>query len=50
MTQRDIETRAAAADMAAAIERLAADLALAEEPSGFIAALEAEPPTAAADE
>ncbi len=31
------------ADLAAAIERLAADLALAEEPSGFTVVLESDP-------
>src|SRR5262245_35162574 len=41
----------ALADLAAAIERAAADLALAEEPSGFVAALEsgAPPPPAPAE-
>jgi len=34
------EVRAAAADLAAVVERVSADLAMAEEPSGFIAALE----------
>lgn len=34
------EVRAAAADLAAVVERAAADLRLAEEPSGFVAALE----------
>ncbi len=33
----------AVADIAAAVERTAADLALAEEPAGFVAQLEAEP-------
>jgi hypothetical protein len=33
----------AAADLAAAIARLATELALAEEPSGFVAALEHDP-------
>jgi len=32
--------RAAVADIAAVIERLAADLSLAEEPAGFVAQLE----------
>ncbi len=36
--------RAAVADAAAVIERVAADLALAEEPSRFVAHLETEPP------
>ena len=35
--------RVAVADVAAAIERTAADLALAEEPARFAAQLEAEP-------
>jgi hypothetical protein len=35
--------RVAVADIAAAVERIAADLALAEEPAGFVALLEAEP-------
>lgn len=34
---------AAAADLAAAIARLAAGLSLAEEPSGFVVALERDP-------
>jgi hypothetical protein len=34
--------RAAAADLAAVVERLSADLGLPEEPSGFLAALEGE--------
>ena len=34
---------AVAVELAAAIARLAEDLALAEEPSGFIAALESDP-------
>jgi hypothetical protein len=38
-----VQRRFAAAETAAVIERLAADLALAEEPARFIAALEAEP-------
>ncbi len=33
----------AAADLAAAIARLARELSLAEEPSGFVAALENDP-------
>jgi hypothetical protein len=36
------EVRAAAADLAAVVERASADLALTEEPSGFVAALEGE--------
>lgn len=36
------EVRAAAADLAAVVERHSADLGLAEEPSNFIAALEGE--------
>lgn len=39
----DRAVRAAVADLAAAIERVAADLALAEEPARFVARLEAEP-------
>ncbi|MBI4636460.1 MAG: hypothetical protein HY727_08945 [Candidatus Rokubacteria bacterium] len=34
------QVRADVADLAATIERVAADLALVEEPSGFVAALE----------
>ncbi|HZS34413.1 MAG TPA: hypothetical protein VFC42_13650 [Methylomirabilota bacterium] len=34
----------AAADLAAAIERAAGDLAIAEEPAGFVAALDAGAP------
>lgn len=37
------QLRIASAETAAVIERLAADLALAEEPARFIALLEAEP-------
>jgi hypothetical protein len=37
------QLRIASAEAAAVIERLAADLALAEEPARFIATLEAEP-------
>lgn len=36
---------AAAAELAAAIARLAAELSLAEEPSGFVGALENDPDT-----
>ena len=36
------DVRAAAADLAAVIERASADLKLAEEPSGFIVALEGD--------
>jgi hypothetical protein len=42
MGEPERAVRAAAADLAAAIERLAADLALAEEPARFVAALEGE--------
>lgn len=40
------EVRAAAADLAAVVERTSADLSLAEEPSGFVAALEGAPDSA----
>ena len=39
----DQTVKVAVADIAAAIERTGADLALAEEPARFIAQLEAEP-------
>lgn len=41
MSGTDREVRAIVADLAAVIERAAADLGLAEEPAGFVAALEA---------
>lgn len=44
MTAPERELRAALADLAAVIERAAADLALAEEPARFVAALEGEEP------
>ena len=40
MTEDDRHVKATVADMAAVIERAAADLALAEEPSGFLALLD----------
>ena len=40
-TQAERARQGVLADLAAAIERAAADLALAEEPAGFAAALEA---------
>ena len=43
MTDGEGVLRAALAGAAAGIERAAADLALAEEPSRLVAALEAEP-------
>jgi len=43
-------SRADLANLVAAIERAAADLGLAEEPSRFIAALEEEPDEAAGEE
>lgn len=46
MSAPDRAVRAAAADLAAAMERLAADLGLAEEPAGFLAALDAAAPRA----
>ncbi len=42
MSTPDRATTVAVADIAAVIERLAADLALAEEPSRFVAELQAE--------
>lgn len=42
LSRDDRAVLAAVADLAAVIERTAADLALTEEPSGFIAALEGE--------
>ncbi len=43
MTDGDRALRAVIADARAVIERVAADLALAEEPWGHLATLEAEP-------
>ena len=43
MSQPGRQQRVDVADLAAAIERLAADLALAEEPSGFTVVLENDP-------
>lgn len=43
-TEAERARQGALADLAAAIERAAADLALAEEPAGFAAALEAGAP------
>jgi hypothetical protein len=40
MTERDRAVQADAASLAAVVERAAADLALAEEPSGLAVALE----------
>jgi hypothetical protein len=47
-TQAERARQGVLADLAAAIERAAADLALAEEPAGFAAALEAGAPPEAA--
>jgi hypothetical protein len=44
MTDAERSRQAALADLVAAVERAAADLALAEEPSGFLAALDAGAP------
>jgi hypothetical protein len=46
MAEGDRDVQATVADMAAVIERSAADLALAEEPAGFLAMLDEQ----AADE
>jgi hypothetical protein len=46
-TEADRALAGARAELAAAIERAAADLGLAEEPSGFRAALEAGAPSPA---
>jgi len=43
MSEPGRRERVDVADLAAAIERLAADLALAEEPSGFTVVLESDP-------
>jgi hypothetical protein len=43
MSEPGRRERVDVADLAAAIERLAADLALAEEPSGFVVVLESDP-------
>lgn len=40
MTEQDHQVKVFVADAAALIERAAGDLALSEEPSGFLAALE----------
>ena len=40
MTEQARQVRAMVADTAAVIERASADLALSEEPAGFVAALE----------
>ncbi len=45
MSEPDRRPPKAAADLAAAIARLAAELSLGEEPSGFVAALEKDPDT-----
>jgi hypothetical protein len=42
MSEPSHQQRVDVADLAAAIERLAADLALAEEPSGFTVVLESD--------
>ena len=42
MSEPSRQQRVDVADLAAAIERLAADLALAEEPSGFTVVLESD--------
>jgi hypothetical protein len=44
MTDAERARQVAVADLVAAVERAAADLAVAEEPSGFIAALAAGVP------
>ena len=44
MTDAERARQLAVADLVAAVERAAADLAVAEEPSGFIAALAAGAP------
>ena len=43
MSEPDPRLPKAAADLAAAIARLAAELSLGEEPSGFVAALDSDP-------
>jgi len=43
MSEPGRRERVDVADLAAAIERLAADIALAEEPSGFTVVLESDP-------
>jgi len=43
MNEPPRQLRVDVADLAAAIERLTADLALAEEPSGFTVVLESDP-------
>jgi hypothetical protein len=45
MDERERQVTTAVADLAAVIERVGADLSLAEEPSGFTLALEAGSPT-----
>lgn len=42
MMEADRHVKAQVADLAAVIERASADLALAEEPAGFLAVLEEE--------
>lgn len=42
MTQPDRNLTAAVADLSAVIERASVDLALSEEPSGFLAVLESD--------
>lgn len=46
MAERDMprHVAATAADLAAVVERMAGDLSLAEEPAGFVTALEAAAP------
>ena len=44
MNTPDNRVSADVAGLAAAVERLAADLAIAEEPAGFVLALEGESP------
>jgi hypothetical protein len=46
VTERESALRGDVADLRAAIERAAADLAVAEEPAGFAAALDAGAPPA----
>jgi hypothetical protein len=43
MSEPDRQQRTDVADLAAAMERLAVDLSLAEEPSGFTVVLEHDP-------
>jgi hypothetical protein len=49
VTERESALRSDVADLRAAIERAAADLAIAEEPAGFAAALDEAAPAAKKD-